>query len=231
MEIATVQIGNLIIGEPMTSLTDIIIAVTSFTLFFRIRDRLNESYFYQSWRMFFLFMGISTTFGTVAHALNGSRAVELYNVLFQCMTICSSVAVFYALQATISFMSLSDTMRRYMHAGNVVLLFIFIAYTIMLSDFEIFKLHAGGALFIIFLTHLIAMGKNHWGSGWIVSGMLLSFFTVFIHSIQFSISRWFNYKDISHVIMVMSLLFIYMGIKSMHEHLRLSVFRARMANR
>lgn len=228
MEIATIQIGNLIIGEPMTSLTDIIIAVTSFSLFFRIRDRLNASYFYQAWRMFFLFMGISTSFGTVAHALNGSRAVELYAVLFQVMTICSSVAVFYALQATISFMTIKEEARRIVHAVNVITLFIFIAYTLVLGDFEIFKLHAGGALFIIFLTHLVAMNRRHWGSGWIVSGMLLSFFTVFIHSIQFSFSQWFNYKDISHVMMILSLVCIYTGIKAMHESLRLSVYRERM---
>lgn len=212
----------------MTSLTDIIIAVTSFVLFLRIRDRLNESYFYQSWRMFFLFMGISTSFGTFAHALNGSRAVELYTVLFQVMTICSSIAVFYALQATISFMSMRDDIRRMLHTLNVIILFIFIAYTIALGDFEIFKLHAGGALFIIFITHLIAMNRRHWGSGWIVSGMLLSFFTVYIHSIQFSFSQWFNYKDISHVMMVMSLVCIYTGIKAMHDNLRLSVYRERM---
>lgn len=228
MEIATIQIGNLIIGEPMTSLTDIGIAITSFICVARIRNRLNESGFYNAWRMFFLFMGISTSIGTIAHALNGSRAVELFNILWMCMITASSIAVFFANEATIRFMNPNATARKYMQAINSIALLIFIVLTFALNDFEIFKYHAAAGVLFIFFTHLTAWIRSHWGSGWLVAGMGLSICTVFIHTIEFSFSTWFNYKDISHVIMVLSLIFIYNGIRAMNDSLVLSNYKARM---
>jgi len=225
LEIATIQIGNLIIGEPMTAFTDIIIACTSFLLVGRIRNRLNESFFNNNWRMFFLFMGISTSLGTIAHALNGSEAISLFNIFWMGMILSSSVAVFFSLQATIRFMRLRPVTRKWFEYANQAILLLFFANTLFYSDFEIFKFHAAAALSIIFSTHLVAWSRQHNGSGWIVGGMLLSFLTVFIHSVQFSLSRWFNYKDISHVIMVLSLVFIYTGIRHMSENLNLSLLR------
>jgi hypothetical protein len=227
VELATLKLGNLVIGEPMTSLTDILLAVTSFLLVIRIRSRLNESFFNNAWRMFFLFMGISTTFGTFAHALNGSEATRLFNVLWMAMTFSSSTAVFYAVHATIRFMRSSDMWRRIFTRINFIALIVFLLYTAAYNDFEIFKIHAAVGVAIIFITHFIAWMKSHWGSGWIAVGMGLSIMTVIIHTSQLSISKWFNYKDISHVIMLMSLVCIYNGIHAMSNNLQLSVFRNR----
>ncbi|MBK8345261.1 MAG: hypothetical protein IPL12_19470 [Bacteroidetes bacterium] len=44
-------------------------------------------------------------------------------------------------------------------------------------------------------------------------------------------SPWFNYKDISHVIMMVSLVMIYNGIHMMSENLKLSVFRTKLQNK
>lgn len=230
MDIATIQIGNLIIGEPMTSVTDIGIAITSFVLVARVRDRLNESGFYAAWRMFFLFMGISTSIGTIAHAINGSHAVTLFNTLWMCMITSSSIAVFFANEATIRFMHTGTTARRYMQTSNLAALLVFVGLTFLRNNFEIFKYHAAAGVLFIFFTHLIAWMRSHWGSGWLVAGMGLSICTVFIHSVQFSFGIWFNYKDISHVIMVLSLLFIYNGIRVMNDQLVLSNYKARVSS-
>ncbi|HNA57720.1 MAG TPA: hypothetical protein PK511_03440 [Chitinophagales bacterium] len=228
MELATLKLGNLIIGEPMTSLTDILLAVTSFVLVARIRNCLNESFFNNAWRMFFLCMGISTSIGTIAHAINGSSAQQLFNILWMAMTFASSTAVFYAVHATIRFMRSSGQWRKIFMAINVIALIVFLLYTAAFNNFEIFKIHAAVGVVIIFLTHTIAWLRNHHGSGWVAVGMGLSILTVVIHSMQLSISKWFNYKDISHVIMLVSLICIYNGIHAMSDNLQLSVFRSRI---
>lgn len=226
MDIISVQIFGLIIGEPTTTITDIILSAISFALMARVRDNMNESFFYNYWKMFFLFMGISTGFGTVAHALNGSQATELYDVFWKSMVVASGISVYYAVQATLQFMNAADNLTIWMKRINLFALVAFSSYTLILNDFEVFKVHAGIGLFIIFMTHLVAWNKKHWGSGWIVSGMLLSFLTVLIHTTELSFSAWFNYKDISHVIMMLSLVFIYKGIRDMRDMHTLSVFRA-----
>lgn len=231
LEIEIITVAGLTIGEPVTSLTDIVLAVISFTLFARIKNRLNESFFNNSWRMFFLFMGISTGTGALAHALNGTEAIWWYNTLFMAMTVFSSISVFFALKATIRFTNMDSGVRKFLTITNFVLLAVFMAYTFISNNFEIFKIHAAAGLFLIFLTHFIAWQRSHSGSGWIMSGMGISFFTVLIHTQQFSLSPWFNYKDISHVIMMVSLVMIYNGIHMMSENLKLSVFRTKLQNK
>lgn len=225
MDIQIITVAGLTIGEPVTSLTDIVLAVISFTLFARIKNRLNESFFNNSWRMFFLFMGISTGTGAIAHAINGSSSTQLFNNLFMAMTVFSSIAVFYALKATIRFTKVPKWFRKGLTIANFTLLVVFSGYTLLTNNFEIFKIHAAAGLFLIFLTHFIAWQRKHSGSGWIMSGMGISFITVIIHTKQFSLSPWFNYKDISHVIMMISLVMIYNGVYMMSSNLKLSVFR------
>lgn len=228
MEIEIITIAGITISEPVTSFTDVILAIISFVLVGRFRNRLNESFFNNAWRMFFLFMGISTSIGAVAHAVRETAPAATFNTLWMAMNISCSISVFFALKATIRFSRAADGMDKLLIFLNYGLLILFLGYTFIMNDFEIFKIHAAAGLFLIFLTHLIAYFKSHIGSGWIVSGMMLSFLTVLIHTTQFSISPWFNYKDISHVIMMASLLFVYNGIHIMSESLKLSVQRARI---
>lgn len=144
------------------------------------------------------------------------------------MNLCSSISVFFALRATIRFTNSGASVKVFLNIVNYLLLAVFAGLTIFRNDFEIFKIHASIALSIIFLTHLIAWFRSHVGSGSIVVGMILSFLTVFIHSAQISISDWFNYKDISHVIMMISLIMVYNGIFLMSRNNNLSFRRTQL---
>jgi hypothetical protein len=227
LEFETITIAGITISEPVTSFTDVILAIISFILVGKIRSRLNESFFNNAWKLFFLFMGISTAIGAVAHAVRQSVPPATFNAIWMAMNISCSISVFFALQATIRFSRAGILYRKILRGMNYGLLVLFFGYTIVMNDFEIFKIHAGLGLFLIFLTYFIAWLRSHHGSGWIVTGMLLSFLTVVVHSTRFSIDAWFNYKDISHVIMMASLVLLYTGIFQMSQNLKLSVFRAR----
>ena len=229
MEIEALHISGIIYSEPTTSITDIILAVISFTLVERMKNFFNESFFNNAWRLFFFFMGVSTGIGAICHGFELMLPPNVYSFLWGCMNISSSIAVFFALKATIRFSRFGDRFERIFQVSNYLLLFGFICFTVVSNNFEIFKIHAGIALSIIFLTHLVAYFHSHVGSGSIVIGMLLSFLTVYIHSEQISVNSWFDYKDISHVIMMFSLIMIYNGIYLMKENLKLSVQRLKTA--
>ena len=70
----------------------------------------------------------------------------------------------------------------------------------------------GIGLVFILISHVITNRRGLEGSLFVVIGMSCSFIPVFIHSQQISLSKWFNFNDISHVFMMLSLYFIFLGV-------------------
>jgi hypothetical protein len=70
-----------------------------------------------------------------------------------------------------------------------------------------------------FIVHLITYFRKQPGSGVIAGGILVSFLSILTHSIRLSFSEWFNYKDVSHVIMIISIIFIFVGAKLKMDNL------------
>lgn len=231
MELTTltsINFGNLIITEPVTSFTDVILAIISFTLFFKVKSECVRSEFHRAWRMFFLFMGITTTIGAITHGLAEILGPELHNNFWMLMTISPSIAVFYSVKATILFSFAGTNWQRILNNLNILLLSLFILCTLVWNNFEILKIHAGIGVLTIFITHLLATIKKHNGSGMIVGAFSLSFITILVHSFQITAGAWFNHKDISHVLMMMSLIMIYIGVFRMSQNMKLSFKRSKV---
>lgn len=223
MDYTTITIAGITLTEPVTSFTDIILAIISFIFAGRIKKRLIANAMNKAWHLFFIFMGISTSIGAVAHSIREIATIQTFDAFWMIMNMSSSISVLFALQATIQYSNPAKRLEKILTAVNVGLLLLFFGYTIAINDFENFKIHAAIGLLIIFITHLVGHFKKRIGSGWIVNGMLLSFLTVLIHTTKFSLDEWFNYKDISHVIMMVSLLLIYKGICVMSESMQPNV--------
>ncbi len=227
MQLEILEVAGISISEPVTSFTDLILASICFILCARVRKHCHESIFNNAWRLFFLFTGISTLIGALAHGLQSELPQTTFNNLWLCMNISGSISVFFSLKATVNFIKVKERIKNIFNLINGAMLITFLGFSLLNNDFEIFKIHIAIGLLMIFFTHLFAYIKNHFGSGFVTSGLMLSFITVFIHSAQISISSWFNYKDISHVIMMISLWMIYQGIYRMSSILKISVFRER----
>ncbi len=178
--------------------------------------------------MFFVFTGLSTGIGAINHGFRFMIQPDVFHIMWMAMNIFCSISVYFALTATIRFTRADPNIHRIFQIINLIALLAFISLTIINNDFEIFKIHAGIGLFLIWITHIVAYFKSHVaGSGSVVLGMLLSFLTVYVHSKQISINEWFDHKDISHVIMMISLIMVYNGIYLMQKSIKLSVQRMR----
>ncbi|HET8962777.1 MAG TPA: hypothetical protein VFM99_02690 [Chitinophagales bacterium] len=225
MILTSISLGNLTINEPITSLTDIFLSVIAFILFSKVKKKCAKGFFFNSWALFFLFMGISTSIGTFAHGFNDVWGSTIHNVLWMLMNMSVSMAVFFSMQATITFMGANNFWNRFFLIANIIILIGFIISTLAWNNFEILKIHTGIGVAVIFITHVFALIKKHYGSGWIVVAFSLSLLTLLIHSYQISFSEWFNFKDISHVLMMMSLILIYIGVYRMSQNINLSFRR------
>lgn len=227
MILTSISLGDLIISEPMTSLTDVFLSIIAFILFSKVRKNCTKGLFFNSWALFFLFMGISTSIGTFAHGFNEEWGDTVHNILWMLMNISVSMAVFFSMQATIIFIGANKFWNRLFLITNIIILVGFVISTLAWNDFEILKIHTGIGVALIFTTHVIATIKKHYGSGRIVIAFSLSLLTLLIHSYQLSFSEWFNFKDISHVLMMMSLILIYTGVYKMSQNTNLSFRRSR----
>lgn len=103
--------------------------------------------------------------------------------------------------------------RKYLYVAFVWVAALII-YSILNGNFLVIKLHAGLALLFSLVVHYKAYRENNEvGSRLIVIGITISFGAIIVHSLKFSLHDWFNYKDASHLIMIISLMVIYKGIK------------------
>ena len=225
--------GDLLITEPVTAGTDVVLCVLSFFLASKVRTKLHLSFFNDDWRLFFLFIGLSTGIGSIAHGLTHYFSPQLANAIWMSMNLCAGISVYYALRATIRYIRVDKNHSKPLHVANFLLLGVFGFLTLLRNDFEIFKIHALVGVLAIFITFSMAWIKKPKGnssamlagSGAVMLAFGLSIMTVLIHTMQLSISVWFNYKDISHVVMMISLLLVYRGMQLMSGSLKLSLRR------
>lgn len=91
---------------------------------------------------------------------------------------------------------------------------VLLTFTLFKNNFLIVKIHAGIVLLYSFIVHLLVYKRTkEEGSKLVAIGISITFIPIIIHSLKFSIHEWFNYKDISHVIIFIALLVIYKGVK------------------
>jgi hypothetical protein len=99
-----------------------------------------------------------------------------------------------------------------------------LVYALLKNNFVMIKVNAGIILVFSLITHLkIYNLTKEKGSRLIVLGILISFLSIIVHSLKLSFSDWFNYKDIAHVIIVISLYVIFTGVKANAEKQSLKV--------
>ncbi|GEM_PF-516628 len=205
-----IYLFGLKIFEPITILTNFIIGLVCLYSFYQIFKTKSSLAFY--WSMFFLLIGISSTIGSVGHGTHHQFGLQFFNVVLFFMNAVSLIAIYYCYKAAYSSTTnnKSNTKLNYFVIGWISTLLLI---SIWLNNFLIIKIHAGIVLTYSLIAHLVSHKKQEQGSGWIAAGILVSFLSIVTHSIKLSMHDWFNHKDISHIIMAISLIVIYKGVK------------------
>lgn len=164
---------------------------------------------------FLVLVGISSCFGSVAHAVHYQAGKLFFDVIFYIMNALSMLSVYFCFNAPYTYYNIAKPSKNkilpFIVMGWIALVLI---YTLIQNNFLIIKIHAGIVLLYSFITHLtIYIKTKEKGSGTVVLGIGISFFSIIIHSLKLSVCEWFNYKDMAHVIISISILYIYKGAK------------------
>jgi hypothetical protein len=208
----SIQIAGIVITEPGTCFTDVLLSVLCFILYKRAHKNFSRHHFINAWKFFFLFMSLSTCIGVFVHGFSTYIPTTVYHYAWMAMNICAAIASYFTMRAVTKFIVKNTRQRKRLNFINLLILVGFCLATIFFNLFEIVKVYIAIAVTINFIAHLIGHLKFDETSKYIMLGMFISFFTIFIHSTKIIFNAWIDYKSISHLIMIMSILLVYRGV-------------------
>jgi hypothetical protein len=207
-ELLPFELFGLCLQEPMALITNWLIALTSFTLFFRIQRPLSS--FSKHWRLFYLYFGISTFFGGLGHVLFNYFGIP---GKFPCW-IFGGLSAFHAAKAMISVNMLTKNLQL------IITLFLWVKLFALTS----LALYFGSFLFVMidavitYLFFCMGFGFYYWSIGYsnfkyTVYAIIILLPSIFIFTLKLNPHIWFNKDDLSHILMVITIIFFYLGIR------------------
>ncbi len=201
-----------LLSEPMTSFTDLLLSISCFYFFFGLQKFNEATIGQQHWQKFFLFLGFSTLLGALAHAIFERQNNVFYNSVWLIMQVSAGISIFYAQAAAFGQLSHQRT-RQVMVTLSVIQFVIFIPSVFYFFDFRVVAFNSLLAMTQMIVVFFPSKIENWVYKTYISFGFFISFLTIYVHSQKLSFSKWFNHNDISHLIMYVSILLIFRGIK------------------
>jgi len=218
----SIDIFGLRIDEPVSTITDLIVAAVGILGFIRTSSSSNEKHV-SCYRYFFLLTGISTLFSALfGHAFGyqfGSGAkipgwlLAILGVGFAQFAVLFSTKEIVGpwLFPRLLWLNLIEV------TGAVIL-------TLGFQSFIVIEAHSAfGLLFMVTILEAInysrtksRLSKN------MIWGVALAVVAVICHITKIAFSKWFNHLDISHVFLALSLYVMYKGVTFHQTHKKTS---------
>lgn len=197
-----IVIGNFVLYEPTTVLTDLIISGLSF-FFFNTLNKQPRTIAIKNWSFFFLFFGLSTFIGAFSHAFFQLHDGVAYKSFWLCMQVLNGVAVLFSQKAT--FDKKWDRLF-------LIQFLIFVVAVFLFQKFLVVIINNALSLVPIMIFHY-RISKTKISGMYIANGILVSFATALVHGFKLSFHTFFNYNDIAHLLIMLSLYIMYKGIR------------------
>lgn len=178
-------------------------------VFFKQLNSFSQPYARQmAW--FLLTLGISSCFGSAAHGAHEQLGTVFFDTVVFLCNFFSLVAVYFCFRS--AYTLYSKAQNKYIIYFIALWVLVLMVSSFINGKFLLIKIHAGIVLIYSLTAHYLVYRKTRQrGSRIIVTGILISFLSILVHSLKMSVHDYFNYKDIAHVIMTVALILIYKG--------------------
>jgi hypothetical protein len=209
--------------EPVTSLTDIMVALVCFFAFFRLGQLPATGRMYQYFRLYFLLTGIATTSaGLIGHAF-------LYLFSFEWKMIgwaFSATGILMMEWATLLFVraTLAGPVYRGLWVLTALKYLAFWVFMLTTRNFLVTQIFAASGLVVVVLFLQIAHYRKtgHPGSRRVILALLFSLLPALAYNYKLTLHVYFNHHDISHLLMAVFVFLMYRGVdKIVQSHLEL----------
>lgn len=207
---AEIHLGSLVLRDPVTAITNVLIFLAGWWCWKNIRN--TDSPAVRYWRFFFLFVGLSSMVGIVVHGFSFYTPERTHFWIWIVMGSVQNLGISFAQLAT----SRQYFPKQYKWISALVLAqyVLLVAFFIHSEDYKAVKWHVAIGMLPVMGWNVYRWIKKEASAKWITLGVLVSGLTAAVHGFKISISlQWFNFNDIAHVLIVISLFLIYKGVK------------------
>jgi hypothetical protein len=194
--------------EPFTLLTDLLVAVFCFAFAYHLyREKLEKSP-QTYWAIFFLFIGLASLIGGVAHGFILYVGMQTHYSAW----LISSLGIFAAQMATLPLINNKQTLV-YLRFLVCIELIVSLGCVLYFRDFDIVRINSAFGLLVVVLPILFFHYQENRdrGSALLIIGILSNLFPAIIHAFHLSYSIWFTANDLSHVVMVLCFYLMFKG--------------------
>ena len=219
MEQPSIDILGITIWEPVTMLTDIILAIFCFYFYRRISKAKSTERGKWYFAQFFLWMSVNTFLGgVIGHGfLPHFGAAGKYPAM--ALTI---VTMFWLQLATIDLLRAKVSAKLHnalqILAILMVPIFLGLAFGKMHFSYSIFHNVAAALMIIPILIFCIIKYKTE-GTDWVLISLLISSIIPYFQINRIGINQWFTYHDVCHVMMLVGFYVLYLGATKLYKHI------------
>jgi hypothetical protein len=201
------------ITEPMTMLTDYVLAL--FTLYLAVRllklGLSNQQNSILLWGGAFIATALAAVAGGTSHGF-ALYLGEVAKIAIWKTTVYSiGLASFFMLSGTI-IATISTKFGVWLLAATVLKFLVYAVWMVKHNDFRyvIFD-YVPAMLGVILLLIYAFFSRKDRSVGWIISGVLVSFAAAGIQQSGFTIHEYFNYNDLYHVVQIGAMFLLFKG--------------------
>jgi hypothetical protein len=210
--------NGFVLLEPFTVLTNLLISAVCFYAFARLRPARSLSHPQQMARWFFLGMALATfTGGVLGHGfLYLTGQVGKLPGWFLSMV---AVAFFERAAILQAMPYMPAKIGRFFSVMNYVEIAGLMLAAAITLRFIFVEAHATYGLFVVVccFNWWVHFKTNAPYCRYIFLGSAFAAAAAIVHQSQIGINRWFNYNDVSHLLMTAGVWFYYKGIKAMPD--------------
>lgn len=211
-ELTFLTVADFRIQDPTTAFTDLILTAQCYWYAYKLRDqRLQSNTLKYFWLYFFLMGTASLVGGIFGHGLN-----YLLNPRWKLLGHAFiGSAVFFMQKATLESVKekLQSSWKRILDIAVLIQFLIFLSVIIFSEEINFNAVRNQSALSLVgMILPFQIWGLMHYprqGRKWIIAGIVWSLTPAIVYTLEFSFSKWFNYYDIGHVLLMVSFHFFY----------------------
>jgi len=215
MEYTAIVLGGIKISEPVTTLTDLISGAVSIYCFLKLRAVSGQKAGNLFFSYYFLFIGIAVIYS----AIIGHAFFHLFNDYWKIPGwVIGACAIFLFESAAIKYLQETFPKSRPIRvAGILPFLQLSIFVMFMISSNRSFSdVGVNSAIgmigFVLPIIIYLFLYHKHIGYKLIIFGILLSLAPASVYNYEVTINKWFNFHDLSHVLMAICIFIMYLGV-------------------
>lgn len=200
------------VDEPVNTLTDLIVSMVCFLVFYHLSKRKEPGKALTYFRLYFLLLGLATFFG----GLIGHGFLYIFSFAWKLPGwIVSMLSVAFIERSSIEYARplIHPRIGKMFLILNIMELVTIMTITIYTLNFKWVEFHSGyGLLAVVLPFHGYVYYKTRdQGSKTILVAVSIACLAALVFMNKFSLHTWFNYIDISHVLMAIAAYIFFKG--------------------